>query len=131
MSCSRTKTQSSTLPLSHRAPMQSLYNAPCYNTDFDTTTRASPVFTVCHQVISLLYSLFQYIIIDGMLYSWTCPCGYNTVIFRNHGGILQKIIGKCPWNGYFLIQSTLDTSNFKGLSKCRVISSSRQPNHDV
>ena len=29
------------------------------------------MFTVCHKVISLNYSLFQYIIGDGILLSWT------------------------------------------------------------
>ena len=37
-------------------------------------TGTSPVSTVCHKVISLVYSLFQYIIGDGIL-SWTGPCG--------------------------------------------------------
>ena len=35
---------------------------------------ASPVFKVCHKLISLVYSLFQYIIGDGILLSWTGPC---------------------------------------------------------
>ena len=37
------------------------------------------MFTVCHKVISLVYSLFQYIIGDGILLSWTGPCGLFTV----------------------------------------------------
>ena len=47
----------------------------------DLITGASPVFTVCHKVISLtsrqVYSLFQYIIGDGTLLSWTGPCGHD------------------------------------------------------
>ena len=31
------------------------------------STGTSPVFTACHKVISLVYSLFQYIIRDGIL----------------------------------------------------------------
>ena len=37
-------------------------------------TGASLVFTECHKVISLVYSLFQYIIGDGILLSWTGHC---------------------------------------------------------
>ena len=37
-------------------------------------TGASSVFKVCHLVISLVYSLFQYIIGDGILISWTALC---------------------------------------------------------
>ena len=49
-----------------------------------TTTGASPVFTVCHKVISLVYSLLQYIIGDGILLSWTGPCGLNmTLLYPN------------------------------------------------
>ena len=33
-------------------------------------TVASPVFTVCHKVISLVYSLFQYIIDDIIKLDW-------------------------------------------------------------
>ena len=46
----------------------------------DQPTWASPVFTVCHKVISLVYSLFQYIIGDEILLSWTCPCGSASFI---------------------------------------------------
>ena len=46
---------------------------------------------------------------------------------------LISIFTICLVNLFFIpIQSTLDTSNFKGMGKiCRVISSSRYPNHDV
>ena len=40
---------------------------------YHQSTGASPVFTICHKVISS-YSLFQYIIVDGILLSWTDPC---------------------------------------------------------
>ena len=33
--------------------------------------RASLVFTECHKVTCLVYSLFQHIIGDGILLSWT------------------------------------------------------------
>ena len=46
------------------------------------TTGASPVFTVCHKVISLVYSLFQYIIRDGILLSWKGPCGFDYDILK-------------------------------------------------
>ena len=43
------------------------------------TTEASPVFTVCHKVISPVYSLCQYIFRDGILLSWTGPCEKNSL----------------------------------------------------
>ena len=50
-------------------------------------TGASPVITVCHKVISLIslvYSLFQYIIGDGILLSWTGLCGSNDMLWKTH-----------------------------------------------
>ena len=35
------------------------------------------MITVCHKVISLVYSVFQYIIGDGILLSWTGPCAFK------------------------------------------------------
>ena len=46
------------------------------------------MFTVCHKVISLAYNLFQYIIRDGILLSWTGPCGL--MVFLK--AILKKLI---------------------------------------
>ena len=43
-----------------------------------STTGASPVFTVCHKVVSFINSLFQYIR-DGILLSWTGPCEKNSL----------------------------------------------------
>ena len=41
-----------------------------------STTGASPVFTACQKVVSLVNSLFQYIR-DGILLSRTGPCEKN------------------------------------------------------
>ena len=62
-------------------------------------TGASPVFKVSHKVISLtsclVYSLFQYIIGDGILLSWTGPCAGYSCEFSdlvNFGSILTLCV---------------------------------------
>ena len=67
------------------------------------TTGASPVFTVWHKEISLVYSLFQYIIRDGILLSWTGPCGSNCADAQTDLRLRKAHMPTCPFAGHWLI----------------------------
>ena len=48
------------------------------------STGDSPVFIVCYRTISLVYSLFQYIIGDGILLSWKVPASLSTNVVSRY-----------------------------------------------